>query len=411
MSSITVPTSGTRQRFRSLLPNVRVGRYPTGQLNSITDVPEVHVSTQSIKRPNTETSHAINTGVTTILPRKDWFTLGSRCGIFNFNGSGEMTGTHWIQETGLLNSPIIITNSFGVGSCYNGIYKHAIREHADKDGLVDWFLLPVVAETYDGMTSDIGAMAVTPEMVVKGIDEANKERVPEGCTGGGTGMLTAGFKSGTGSASRVVRGKVRIEGQKESQSEYVVGALVQANYGKQYDLRMCGVPIGRLFLSKEEIADQEKYLGEGATGQSSAEDQSENKSPKDGSIIIVIATSAPLSAAQCTRLAKRATAGMARVGGWGSNSSGDIFIAFSTAHGIPRDRADTDGPFEPVVDMEVQNLQDETINGIFEAATDAVEESIYNALCMAHDTVGPKGKEFKAIDLQKLKGFMDKYYV
>jgi D-aminopeptidase len=371
----------------------------------------VHVHTESLFRPNTETSHAVNTGVTTILPRKDWFDLGSRCGIFSFNGSGEVTGCHWLKETGLLNSPIVLTNSFGVGACYDGIYKWAIREHANEAGLAQWFLLPVVGETYDGMTSDIAAMAVTPDMTVRGIDQASKERVKEGCTGGGTGMLTAGFKSGTGSASRIVNGKVRLNG-KETKSEYVVGCLVQANFGKQYDLKIGGVPIGRMMMSKEKLDENEKYLNGDSSGRSSAADAKESKGPpKDGSIIIVLATSAPLSAIQLQRLAKRATVGLARVGGWGSNSSGDVFLAFSTAHGIKRNPDEGDGIFEPVVNQMVGDLQDETINGLFEAAADATEESIYNALCGAHDIVGPHGEEFKAIDQQKLKELMEKHYI
>lgn len=146
-------TASRRQRVREVLPTLYLGRHPPGPKNSLTDVPGVLVSTQSIhESPNYPNAvpNSINTGVTTILPRKNWFEKACFAGIFRFNGSGEMTGSHWIEETGLLHSPIIITGSFGVGSAYNGVYEHAVREYSDKDGKADWFLTPVIAETFDG---------------------------------------------------------------------------------------------------------------------------------------------------------------------------------------------------------------------------------------------------------------------
>lgn len=175
-----------RMRIRELLPNHKFGQYPTGQLNSITDVPGVLCSTKSItKSADKEAGHdAINTGVTVILPRKDWFKQGCFAAYHRFNGSGEMTGSHWIDESGLLNSPIIITNSFGVGACYDGVYKYARKHHKDpKTGLCDWFLTPLIAETFDGWLSDIGAMPVVPQDVVDGIESATADTVAEGCTG------------------------------------------------------------------------------------------------------------------------------------------------------------------------------------------------------------------------------------
>lgn len=185
--------SSSRCRIRTLLPTLHLGRHRPGPLNSLSDVPGVLVSTQSINLPASpdpnepDAHHEINTGVTTILPRADWFNHSCPAGIFRFNGSGEMTGSHWIEETGLLSSPVIITSSFAVGQCYSGIYKYAIREYADqKTGLVNWFLLPVVAETYDGYMSDIGATPITPSHVVKGIEmalENERVAVEEGNTG------------------------------------------------------------------------------------------------------------------------------------------------------------------------------------------------------------------------------------
>lgn len=178
--------TSTRGRIRDILPNLIIGRHPTGPLNSLTDVPGVLVHTESVRLTSPT---IVNTGVTTILPRREWFDYGCHAAIFKFNGSGEMTGGHWIDETGLLNSPIIITNSFAVGPCYSGIYEYAVTHHKGPDGLVDFFLLPVVAETYDDFMSDIGAMAVKSDMTVRGIEQANGDRVKEGNTGGGTGMM------------------------------------------------------------------------------------------------------------------------------------------------------------------------------------------------------------------------------
>lgn len=386
----------TRSRVREVLPDLFLGFHPTGKLNSITDVPGVLVSTQSIHKPEgynpAKPASAINTGVTTILPRKDWFDNACYAAIFSFNGSGEMTGSHWINETGLLNSPIVITNSFSVGSAYNGIYQWAIREHARKDtGLVDFFLLPLVAETFDGFMNDISAMVVTPEMIVDGIDNASSDRVPEGNTGGGTGMLTMGFKAGTGSSSRRVPALVRGE-----RKEYTVAALVQSNFGKARDLRFGPIPVGRMLAEEAARGTQDTSLA----------DIPERK--KDGSIIVVIATDAPLHPTQMGRLVRRATVGLSRTGGWGSNSSGDIFIAFSTANKVPREPptgklSRQEALFTATVEQSVDVVQDTTINGLFEAAADAVEESILNALCMAQDMSGPAGASMKAIDLDKLK--------
>lgn len=182
-------TSSERVRIRELFPTLHLGRHRTGPLNSLTDVPGVLVHTESCNKPNSKAPdgtpiHAINTGVTTILPRQDWFNTGCHAGLFRFNGSGELTGSHWLEETGVLNSPIVITSSFSVGPCYSGVYKYAIREFADpKTGLADWFLMPVIAETWDGFMSDLARSPVNEEWVVRGIDRANAERVPEGNTG------------------------------------------------------------------------------------------------------------------------------------------------------------------------------------------------------------------------------------
>lgn len=397
-----------RRRIREVFPEIVIGRHATGPLNSITDVPGVLVHTESIHRANSTASHAINTGVTTILPRRDWFNYSSHASIFRWNGSGEMTGSHWLEETGLLSSPIIVTNSFAVGPCYTGIYEYAIREHADKaTGLVDWFLLPVVTETYDGFLSDIAAIPVTPAMVVRGIESANAERVLEGNTGGGTGMMCQGFKAGTGSASRVLSGSVKRHGEEPQRKTYTLGVLVQSNFGHIWDLHIGRVPVGKLLMDPAKRAAHEAELHSPPPPSSSLPLRSTTPR-KDGSIIAIIATDAPLHPTQLKRLAKRVTVGLSRVGGWGSNSSGDIFLAFSTAAHIPRE---ADSRWVPTVGQEVELLETETMNALFECAADATEEAIYNSLCMAQDTEGPQGRRAEAIDLEKLREVLQRWYV
>ncbi|KAF2249762.1 DmpA/ArgJ-like protein [Trematosphaeria pertusa] len=396
-----------RQRLRDLLPTVYLGRWKTGAKNGLTDIPGVLVSTQSIhdspKYPNAP-ANSINTGVTTILPRKDWFHKACFAGIFRFNGSGEMTGSHWIEETGLLHSPIVITGSFGVGNAYNGIYEYAIREYSDDKGGVDWFLTPVVAETFDGFLHDVAKFAVTAEHVIKGIDEASSEPVKEGNTGGGTGMLCHWFKGGTGTSSRVVPA--------ENGKSYTVAALVQTNYGAMRDFRIAGAPIGRMISEEKEREAQLKPNDPGPQKQQEVLFKvAEAKEKKDGSIIIILGTDAPLHPTQLQRLAKRATVGLSRVGGWGANPSGDIFLAFSTANELDvqtvtaaNKKVDPWVPREVGIDM----IDDQTINALFEASADAVEESIYNALCMA-ETIKGFSATIEALDLDKVKELMGKY--
>jgi D-aminopeptidase len=406
-STSTSASPAPRQRFRELLPGVYLGRYAPGPKNSLTDVPGVLVSTQSIhSSPNYPDAPKgdINTGVTTILPRKDWFKTSSFAGLFSFNGSGEMTGSHWINETGLLNSPIVITGSFGVGSAYNGIYESAIRDHANSEGKASWFLLPVVAETFDGFLHDVTKFAVTPKHIVDGIDTASSDPVPEGNTGGGTGMVLAWFKGGTGSSSRVIPGPPTSSGVKKN---YTIAALVQANYGKMDCFRMADAPVGRLI--EQEKYDLYKKNPDDPQVQNSWQrvcKAREAKDKKDGSIIVILATDAPLHPTQLQRLAKRATNGLSRAGGWGSNSSGDIFLAFSTAKEPMPEGTQLD-PWEPMA-QQMEYCCDDTINGLLEGAGDCVEEAIYNAVCMA-ETMEGNGNTVEAIDLAKVKEIMQKY--
>ncbi|EFQ30304.1 peptidase family S58 [Colletotrichum graminicola] len=378
------PQSTPRGRIRDILPKLHLGTWPAGPKNSITDVPGVLASTQSI-----HTEDGVNTGVTVIVPRRNWFTEACYAGIFRFNGSGELTGSHWIEETGLLSSPIVLTNSFSVGDAYRGIYEHATKLYSNDKGEVEWFLLPVVGETFDGYLNNISKLAVKSSDIVKGIEAVTDEPVSEGNTGGGTGMICHYFKGGTGSSSRLVEG-YDSEGNKKN---YTVAALVQANYGRAGHLRIGGFPVGRV-LEKEKAEAQA--------------DVARHKDKKDGSIIVIIATDAPLTPIQCERLAKRATVGLSRVGGYGHNPSGDIFLAFSTGNHIPIQREGRSDPFKAKA-LKIEAIDDSTINGLLEAATDSTEESIYNALCSAETMTGFCGHKIEALPLDRLKEIMNKY--
>lgn len=401
--TMTSPAAPPRQRLRTLLPNLKLGNWPPGPLNGITDVAGVLTHTTTLQPPS---NPSINTGVTVVLPHRDWFNHAVYANMFRFNGSGEMTGSHWLHETGLLHSPIVLTNSFSVGEAYRGVYDYAIQHHSGADGSVDWFLLPVVTETFDGYLNDMTTFAVTPSHIVQGIQDASTNLTPEGCTGGGTGMLCQGFKGGTGTSSRVVPGLgLPNSDGTVPQREYTIGALVQANYGRLRDFRVAGVPVGRL------VMEQRQRDGDAAALKQQAEIDAE-KDKKDGSIIVILATDAPLHPTQLERLAKRATVGLARVGGYGHNPSGDLFLAFSTANKIPVQTVTAGGrsldPFQARA-LGISVIDDQSINAVFEAAADATEEAIYNAICMAQTTTGHNGMTVDAIDLQQLESIMHSY--
>jgi len=435
----------SRMRLRDLIPDLRLGDWAPGPLNSLTDVPGVKVHVQSIHSedpspnasPSSTGGNAVHTGVTCILPRDNWFRSACHAGMFRFNGSGEMTGSHWIEETGLLHSPIVLTNSFAVGAAYQGIYEYTIKKLNDEAAApaakasdaeggggqenkpdVDWFLLPVVGETFDGYLNDLSTFAVQPHHVVHGLENVSADRVPEGAAGGGTGMICHMFKGGTGSASRLVPGySTPLSGADDEASEktYTVAALVQANYGRTRNLRIAGYPVGRILAAELAAA----AAADAAEAERQRQLESE-KDRKDGSIIVVLATDAPLSPVQLQRLAKRATVGLARVGGQGHNPSGDIFLAFSTGNEIPvqsysMTRKALD-PFKPTLlpskdgkGEGVSMVDDTTINGLFEAAAEAVEEAIYNALCMGETMVGHKGHRIEGLPLDRVKDILDKY--
>ncbi|HEV2551694.1 MAG TPA: P1 family peptidase [Stellaceae bacterium] len=356
-----------RARLRDL--GITVGTLPTGEFNAITDVAGVKVGYSTLIR---DTPTVARTGVTAIWPRgPEIWSDYVFAGTFSFNGNGEMTGLPWIAEQGTLGAPIGITNTYQVGLVRDAICALAVR-----DGASQLFHLPVVAETYDGWLSDIQRFPLTEAQALAAFDAATSGTIAEGNVGGGTGMICHEFKGGTGTASRIVS----VDG-----ARYTVGALVQANYGARDLLRVDGVPVGRMIGS-----DIVPAFRSGGSGAAAAATES------GSSIIVVLATDAPLIPIQCQRLARRATTGLAWVGGLGANSSGDIFIAFSTANHI--------GERDKITD--VRMLAPDAMTPLFRAAAEATEEAILNALCMAETMTGKDGRTIHALPLDRLQEIM-----
>ena len=342
-----------RPRLRDL--GITIGTLPTGPFNAITDVPGVWVGHTTLIY---DEPRVARTGVTMIVPREGNI-LADQCfaGYHSFNGNGEMTGTHWVAESGLLATPIAITNTHQVGIVRDTLVEYEVG----LDPRAEW-LLPVVAETYDGSLNDINAFHITREHVLAAIAAAGPGPVAEGNVGGGTGMICHEFKGGIGTSSRVAEA---------GGERYTVGALVQANYGAREDLRVDGVPIGRL-IGVDQVPSPRVQWTPG------------------GSIIVVIATDAPLLPVQCRRLAQRATVGLARVGGFGHNGSGDLFFAFATGNSIPAYAR------EP---LPLRMLPHAQMNPLFHATVEAVEEAILNALTAAETMTGHQGHTAYALPL------------
>jgi L-aminopeptidase/D-esterase-like protein len=383
----------TKPRARELGLSAAIGGAP-GPLDAITDVAGVEVGHTTLVSGSGRLvvgKGPVRTGVTVVHPRGKasadpvfgaWFTL---------NGNGEMTGTTWLQESGLLEGPIAITNTHSVGVVRDAILQRQVT----RPGLQPWGL-PVVAETYDGFLNDINGFHVTPAHTIAALDGARAGAVAEGNVGGGTGMICHGFKGGIGTASR------RLDA---AAGGYTVGVLVQCNYGQRRELRVAGVPVG------EEIADLLPCVAAAASvrpgvrrctsGEGSA--PAGGRAPTDdgmGSIIIVVATDAPLLPHQLKRVVTRAALGVGRMGGRGENSSGDIFIAFSTAN--PRTAADTG---VARVDM----LPNARINPIFTATVQATEEAIVNAMLAAETMTGADDARVYALPHDRLLAAMRKY--
>ena len=344
-----------------------------GPLNAITDVKGVavgHTTLISGEGEPKEGARLIRTGVTAILPRgKDSASSPVLAGWFSLNGNGEMTGTTWIEESGFLEGPVMITNTHSVGVVHDAVIAWRVkRGAADSTGY--WWSLPVVAETWDGYLNDINGFHVKEEHVFQALETARSGPVAEGNVGGGTGMICYSFKGGIGTASRIVE---------TTDGGYIVGVLVQANHGFRNQLLIAGVPVGR------EITDKMP------AGPSDAE---------EGSIIIVVATDAPLLPHQLKRLARRASLGLARTGAISGNGSGDIFVAFSTAN---REAARSTGV------SQFEMLPNRRMNRLFRATVQATAEAIINALVAAETMRGRNGRVVYALPHERLKEVMQKY--
>jgi D-aminopeptidase len=334
-----------------------------GPLNAITDVSGVEVGMTTIIRGDGALKVGegpVRTGVTAILPRGKSSGDPVMAGWFSLNGNGEMTGTTWIEEAGFLEGPVFITNTHSVGV----VRDTAIAWSVKHNKLFQPWSLPVVAETWDGTLNDINGFHVKAEHVFEALDQARAGRVPEGNVGGGTGMICYEFKCGSGTASRRIG---------ENAGGYTVGVFVQANHGRRSELRIAGVPIGR------EIP---VVRAPGA-----------HEAPELGSIIIVVATNAPLLPHQLQRLARRASLGLARTGATSGNGSGDIFIAFSTANAGAASNQDV---------AQVSMLSNARISALFGATVEATEEAIVNALVAAETMTGRDGRRIEALPHDRL---------
>ena len=347
-----------------------------GQFNAITDITGVEVGYTTLISGEGKLvvgKGPVRTGVTAIIPRgHDSLNDPVYAGVFSLNGNGEMTGTHWIEESGFLEGPIVITNTHSVGVARDAIIAWRIK-HGAADAGGYWWSLPLVAETWDGWLNDTNGFHVKAEDVAHALDTARGGAIEEGSVGGGTGMICYEFKGGSGTASR------RIEinpGKDKPKQSYTVGAFVQANCGRRPSLTIAGVPIGK------EIPG--------------------SVYPQDtGSIIIVIATDAPLLPNQLKRLARRASLGLARTGSISGNGSGDLFIAFSTAN--PK-------VFAPdQITHSVQTIPNDLMDPLFGGTVQATEEAIVNALVDNHTMIGADNHRVEALPHDKLEELLKKY--
>jgi L-aminopeptidase/D-esterase-like protein len=303
----------------------------------------------------------VRTGVTAVLPRGRQSADPVFAAWFSLNGNGEMTGAHWVEESGFLEGPVFVTNTHSVGAVHQAAIAWQVR---GASALQPWSL-PVVAETWDGYLNDINGFHVTQQHVFEALEGARPGPVPEGNVGGGTGMICHEFKGGIGTASRKLS---------ESAGGYSVGVLVQCNYGLRHQLRVAGAPVG------QEIREGLIYTRE------------------QGSIIIVVATDAPLLPHQLKRLARRAALGLARNGSIAANGSGDLFVAFSTAN-----------PGAASGEAKIAALPNERMNPLFEATVQATEEAIINALVAAETMTGANNRKVIALPHDKLREVLRKY--
>lgn len=346
-----------------------------GPLNAITDVSGLEVGHTTILREE----GPVRTGVTAVLPRGRMSRAGVFANWFVLNGNGEMTGTTWVSDRGILKGPVLITNTYSVGAVHEAAIAWAERNL----GFRAW-TLPMVAETWDGFLNDITGFHVRREHVFAALDGARGGPVAEGSVGGGTGMRTFEFKSGIGTASR----RTRTGG-----TDYTVGVLVQSNFGRRPQLRIAGVPVGREI--PDLLPENPPPSGAGPPAPRAA------RGGRDGSIIIVAATDAPLLPHQLKRLARRASLGLGRLGSISMNGSGDIFVAFSTAN---EEAVATESG-----EARLRMLANSDLNPLFEGVVQATEEAIVNSMVAARDMTGVNGRRIYAIPHERLRDILGRY--
>jgi D-aminopeptidase len=371
VTSAIAESTQERQRLRDL--GIVIGQYLPGPLNAITDVAGVKVGHATLIQGEgkLKPGHGpVRTGVTVVIPRDDVWHKKVAAGSFVLNGTGEMTGLAWVTESGFLEYPIALTNTLNVPRVTNGVMSWMIRQYPEI-GIEDDTLTPVVAECDDGRLNDIQGRHVSEQDVIAALDGASGGPVKEGTVGAGTGMISYGFKGGIGTASRKLS---------EKEGGYTIGVLVNANHGRRPELVVAGVPVGKLYEPPQQPQQQSQALSPGQS---------------EGSIIVVIATDAPLDSRQLTRLAKRAALGLARTGSTARHGSGDFMLAFSTANVIPH------YPKEPTYHL--THLADTQLNPVFTATVEATEEAILNALTMATTVTGRDSHRIEAIDLGRLQ--------
>src|SRR6266516_133663 len=348
-----------------------------GEFNAITDVAGVEVgyTTLITGEGKLEVGKGpVRTGVTAVIPRgHDSLNDPVYAGFFSLNGNGEMTGTPWVEESGFLEGPIIITNTHSVGVARDAVIAWRVRHGAaDKTGY--WWSLPVVAETWDGWLNDINGFHVKAEEVWHALDNAHGDMIEEGSVGGGTGMICYEFKGGNGTASRKIDIRVSKDGPPQS---FVVGVFLQANFGRRPQLTIAGVPVGKQIPG-------EVYKDE------------------SGSCIAVVATDAPLLPTQLKRLARRVSLGLARTGSISGNGSGDLFVAFSTAN---PNVADPDQ-----ITHDVQTIPNDLLDPLFAGVVQATEEAVVNALVNNHSMTGRDNHRVDAVPHDRLREIMKRFH-
>ena len=380
-SMAAVPALGAFPHAHQALPVGRVrardlgiatGELSPGPLNAITDVEGVLVGHTTIVRGDgalRKGSGPVRTGVTAVLPHKDVWRAPVLGATHTLNGDGELTGGHWIRDLETIAQPVLITNTASVGAVHEAAIAYAVERHGGGS------FLPVVGETWDGRLNDIEGFHVTRAHVYAAIDQAAGGPVAEGNVGGGTGMVCYSFKGGIGTASRRLAG---------SAGGFTVGVLLQANFGRRSSLMIDGVPVGREIPLPPKAA----WLETPAPG-------------REGSVIVVIATDAPVSSRQLERMTRRATLGLARTGTWSGNGSGDIFVAFSTANRFARG--------DESQERTIRWYNPGQMDPLFLATVEAVEEAVLNALMKAETMTGINNVTVEALPYDKLRDAMKKY--